>query len=86
MSNYKLEPLDESSVYYNIIFFKEVTRRNGNTDLDVESRIYSTHFNNAINLIAHKKTQDDFGDKDVSLKEYLSSFYKNWNIIYNENC
>ena len=85
MINYKLEPLDESSVYYNIIFFKEVTRRNG-TDLDVENRIYSTHFSNAINLIAHKKTQDDFGDKDVSLKEYLSSFYKNWNIIYNENC
>lgn len=85
MISYKLEPI-EDSIFYNITFFKEVKRRSGDTDIDVENRIYSTHFNNAINLIIHKKTQDDFGDKDVSLKEYLSSFYKNWNIIYNENC
>ncbi len=85
MISYKLEPI-EDSIFYNITFFKEVKRRSGDTDIDVENRVYSTHFNNAINLITHKKTQDDFGDKDVSLKEYLSSFYKNWNIIYNENC
>lgn len=84
MDGYKLEKI--SNTHCNIYFLKKVTRRSGLIETDVGDKIYSTKFNNAINLIAHRKTQDDFGDKNISLKEYLSSFYKNWNVIYNENC
>lgn len=48
-------------------------------------KLYLPTIEKAINLEAHIKTQDDFENKNISLKEYLEAFYRNWNIINNEN-
>lgn len=73
---YKLEKIKDS-LHYNLYFGKAVGIY---TD-----KIYTIQFNDAITLISHRKTQEDFKDQDVSLKEYLDQFYKNWIEIKNEN-
>ena len=79
MINFELKRISEDSPFYNITLYKDVNKRNGTLGTGIKDKIYSTKFENAINLIAHIKTQDELEDRNVSLKEYLSSFYKNWN-------
>ena len=74
-----------SDCHYTVIFTKTVNKRNGDVENCAGDKFYTLTFEKAINLIAHRKTQDEFGDRNVSLKDYLSAFYLNWNIIYNEN-
>lgn len=85
MINYKLEAIKDSP-HYNLVIYKEVNKRDGTIGLDVKSRFYAMTFNNALLRVAHLITQDNFEDTNISLKEYLSSFYRNWKVIYNENC
>ena len=81
MIDYEIKKVSDN--HCNVFFYKESKKRNGTIERVIKDKIYSTHFNNALNLIAHRKTQDELDGKNVSLKTYLSSFYKNWN---NENC
>lgn len=78
MLGYKIERISENSPFYNIHFEKEVHKRDGSTAIEFGDKIYCIRLEDARTLISHMKTQDDFGDKDVSLKEYLVQFYKNW--------
>lgn len=85
MIGYKLEKVSEDSPHYNLSFEKEVHKRDGTIVTESYDKLYGIWFKEAISLIAHRETQDNFGDKDVSLTEYLTQFYKNWNKIINEN-
>ena len=86
MINYELKRVSENSPFYNIIFYKNVNKRDGSVEAKANSKIYGIKFDRAINILSHYEAQDNLGDKDVSLKEYLIELRKSWNKIYNENC
>lgn len=78
MLGYKLDRISNDLPFYNLHFEKEVHKRDGTTEIGYGDKVYCIRKEDAHTLIAHKKTQDDFGDKNVSLKEYLTEFYKNY--------
>ena len=56
---------------YNLIFMKEVHKRNGDTVNEPGETLYGIDFNTVKNKVAHHLTIINFGEQNVSLKEYL---------------
>lgn len=76
---YKLERRADDA-NYNLYFEKQVNKRDGTTAIEYGEKIYGIPLKEALAIIAHRKTQEEL-EGDVSLKEYLTHYYKNY-----ENC
>lgn len=81
---YKLEP-EKDNNFYDLYLYKSVNKRDGTKDIGIDERIYGVTISDALNILAHKETQHYFKDEDVSLREYLKSFYKYWKTFKDEN-
>lgn len=66
---------------YNVTFMKEVHKRNGDIANEPKETLYGISLDTAKNKITHYLTVKDFGEQNVSLKEYLQQFYKNYNEV-----
>jgi topoisomerase IA-like protein len=77
MIKFKLEKISEGSSHYNLYFGKNVNKRDGTTVIEFVDKIYTISLKDAESLIANRETQNNFEDKNISLKEYLKQFYKN---------
>lgn len=66
---------------YNVTFMKEVHKRNGDIVNEPGETSYGITLDTAKNKIAHYQTVKYFGEQNVSLKEYLQQFYKNYNEV-----
>jgi len=66
---------------YNLTFMKEVHKRNGDTANEPGETLYGIDFDTVKNKMAHHLTIINFGEQNISLKEYLQEFYKNYNEI-----
>ena len=81
MIEFVLKKVNENSDHYNLTFIKEVHKRTGDVVKEPKDTIYTLPLNMVKNCLAHENTFLKFGDKDVSLKEYLPEFYKSYNEV-----
>ena len=70
-----------SNFHYNLTFKKLVHKRNGEVVEEDGNTIYSIPLSCAKLKITNADVQNKFGDRDVSLKEYLVEFYKSYNEV-----
>lgn len=82
MIDFILKKVSDNSPHYNLSFMKEVHKRSGEIVQEPGETLYTLPLDDVKNKIAHCETAIRFGDSDVSLKEYLSEFYK----VYEELC
>ena len=82
MIDFILKKSSENSPHYNLTFMKLVHKRNGDVNQEPGTTLYTISLNEVKNRISHLETINRFGDKDITLKEYLSEFYK----VYIEVC
>ena len=82
MVDFILKRIADDSPHYNLTFMKLVHKRSGDIVSEPGETIYTISLDSAKNRIAHVEASNRLGDKDVSLREYLSEFYK----CYNEVC
>lgn len=80
MVDFILKRVGDNSLHYNLTFMKEVHKRDGTIVKEPADTIYTISLEEAKLRIAHVETAEKLGD--VSLKDYLSEFYK----CYNEVC
>lgn len=73
---FQIKPNDEGSV--NLIFMKEVTKRSGEIVTEPSETLYNIPKKVAQSYIAHALTITEFGDKDVSLSQYLKKYNENY--------
>lgn len=67
-----------SNVHYNLTFKKLVHKRSGEIVKEDGNTLYSLPLSYAKLQITNADVQNKFGDKNVSLKEYLIEFYKSY--------
>lgn len=82
MIDFILKKVSDDSPHYNLTFMKLVHKRSGDIVSEPGETIYTVPLSLVKNKIAHAETSNRLGDKDISLKEYFSEFYK----CYNEVC
>lgn len=82
MINFILKKVSDNSPHYNLTFMKIVHKRSGEEVEEPGDILYTLSLQDATNKIAHQETNNRLGDNDVSLKTYLTEFYK----TYNEVC
>ena len=82
MIDFILKKVSDDSPHYNLTFMKLVHKRSGDIVQEPGDAVYTISLDWVKNRIAHVETAVRFGDKDVTLKEYLSEFYK----VYDEVC
>ena len=71
----------------NLTFTKTVHKRNGEVVEEKGDTLYGLIPEVALNKAAHKSTADEFGDSNVTLKEYIKEFYANYRRGFcNETC
>ena len=78
---YEIKKVDDTSPHYNLILYKNVKKRDGSIVVDIDTTLYSISLNHIKNGLSHLETSEFFGDTDISLKEYLTQFYKSYNNI-----
>ena len=77
-----MEPADEVSSRYNIRFSKKVKKRaTGEYAIEFGDPLYGMTLSSCLNLIAHHRTAKKFEEKNVTLKEFLVEFNKNYKVL-----
>ena len=76
MIDFELEKY--SNFHYNLTFKKLVHKRSGEVVEEKGSTLYSIPLDVVKIKITNADIENKFGDKDVSLKEYLVEFYKSY--------
>lgn len=78
MINFILKKESNNSPHYNLTLMKLVHKRGGEIVEEPGETIYGNTLDVIKNYLAHLETEQIFGDKDVSLREYLIEFYKSY--------
>lgn len=63
---------------YNLTFMKVVHKRSGIDAIEPKDTLYNIPLKLAKNYLAHENTIQSLGEEDVSLKKYISEFYKSY--------
>jgi hypothetical protein len=78
MIDFSIKKIDENSPFYNLTFMKEVHKRNGEIASEPDDTIYTVSLDLAKSIISHQETLNKYHDEDISLKEYITEFYKSY--------
>ena len=74
-----LEPSDKESQRYDLTFMKKVKKRDtGKFEIEPGKPLYGLTLSNALNRIVHKRTAKKWEEDNVSLKEFMKEFQKNY--------
>ena len=81
MINFILKKVSDNSSHYNLTFTKLVHKRTGEIAEEPGDTIYTLPLDLVKSRIAHVETSNRFGDRDITLKEYIPEFYKSYNDV-----
>lgn len=82
MINFSIKKVSDNCPHYNLTLTKFVHKRSGEIIEEPGDTLYSIHLDDVKKIISNIETSNRFGNKDITLKEYLLEFYK----VYNEVC
>ncbi len=69
---------------YDLIFMKKVKKRDtGKYEIEPGHPQYGLTLSHCLNKIAHKRTAKKFAEDNITLKEFLREFQKNYREIIN---
>lgn len=68
--------LTKSGAHYNLRVLGLVRRRDGTEEEDIVERLYTMSLESCIRYMAHVKAQQELGDKDVTVTEYLKVYLR----------
>ena len=75
-----MEP--SSGEKYDLTFMKKVKKRDtGKFEIEPGPTLYGLTFSHCLNKIAHHRTAKKWEEDNISLKEFLKEFQKNYNEI-----
>lgn len=79
-----MELSSPDSERYDLTFMKKVKKRDtGKYEIEPGNTLYGLTLSHCLNKIAHKRTAKKWADDNVTLKEFLVEFQKNYREIVN---
>lgn len=81
-SDFILEPVSDDSMFYNLIFYKRVKKRDtGQYEIELGNPIYGITLSNALCRIARKRTAVKYAESNIRLFDYLKELNKSYKDI-----
>lgn len=81
MINFTVKKVSDKSPHYNLTFTKLVHKRTGEIAEEPGETIYTLPLDSVKCRIAHVETNNRFGNRDITLKEYIPEFYKSYSEV-----
>lgn len=72
---------EKDTPHYTLSLMKEVHKRSGEIVEEKGDSYYTLSITQVKVALSHLNTQTKFGDKDISLKEYMKEYYKSYNEV-----
>ena len=72
---------EKDTPFYTLTLMKEVHKRSGEVVEEKGESAYTLSLTQIKVNLSHLDAQSKFGDKDVSLKEYMKEYYKSYNEV-----
>ena len=72
---------EKDTPHYTLTLMKEVHKRSGEIVEEKGDSFYTLGLTQVKVTLSHLDAQTKFGDKDISLKEYLIEYYKSYNEV-----
>lgn len=82
MIEFIVKRIDDMSPHYNLTLMKEVHKRSGEIVTEPGDTLYTLTLDDIKCRLAHMEAASRFKEEDITLKEYLSVYYK----CYKEIC
>lgn len=74
-----MEPSDETSSKFDLCFMKRVKKRDtGKFEIEPGDKLYGLTLSSCLSKIAHHRTNKKFAEDNVTLKEFLKEYQKNY--------
>ena len=74
-----MEPSGPDSNFYDLTFMKRVKKRDtGKIEIEPGNTLYGLTYFHCLNKIAHKRTAKKWEEENVTLKEHIKEFQKNY--------
>lgn len=81
-NDFILKPSGEGSAFYDLTFMKKVKKREtGKYEIEPGDTLYGLTLSHCLNRIVHHRTAKKFSEENISLKEFLIEFQKNYREI-----
>ena len=78
-ADFIMEPSNETSSCFDLCFIKRVKKRDtGQYALEPGDKMYGLTLSHCLNKIANKRTAKKYEDQNITLKEFLVEFQKNY--------
>ena len=78
-SDFVMEPSGENSDRYDLTFMKRVKKRDtGEFKIEPGNTLYGLTLSRCLNKIAHKRTAKKWEEDNITLKEFMKEFHKNY--------
>lgn len=83
-TDFIMELSSPDSERYDLTFMKKVKKRDtGNYEIEPGNTLYGLTLSHCLNRIAHHRTAKKYAEDNVTLKEFLKEFHKNYKEIVN---
>ena len=80
--DFTLKPISDDSDKFDLTFNKRVKKRDtGKYEIEPGPTLYGLSFVHCLNRIAHHRTAKKYEEANISLKEFLVEFQKNYREI-----
>lgn len=77
--DFTMEPSSTGSAFYDLTFNKKVKKRDtGKYEIEPGPTLYGLTLSHCLNRIIHHRTAKKWEDENVTLKEFLKEFQKNY--------
>ena len=74
-----MEPSDETSARFDLCFMKRVKKRDtGKFEIEPGDKLYGLTLSSCLNRIVHHRTNKKFAEDNVTLKEFLKEYQRNY--------